>query len=182
MKKTIICFVGPMASGKDVAKKYLEEKYQALSFRFSSVLRDSLDCLGVEASRDNLINLSSWARDNFGNDLLAKAIAKKAEKTQAEIIIIDGARRKDDLIYLKNSENFHLIAIDADPKIRYERLVLRNENAGDDKKSYQDFLNDHQKETETSIPETMAEAKFSIDNNTDLESLYKQLEEILKQL
>ena len=182
MKKMIICFTGLMASGKDVAKKYLEKNHQATSFRFSSVLRDALDCLNIEASRNNLINLSTWDRENFGNDLLAKAIAKKAEQAEAELVVIDGARRKDDLIYLKNNKDFHLIAIDADPKIRYERLVLRNENQGDDKKSYQDFLNDHQKETEISIPETMAEAKFSINNNGDLESLYKQIEEILKQL
>lgn len=182
MDKLIICFVGLIASGKDAAKKYLEKEYGATSFRFSSVLRDALDCLGIENSRDNLINLSVWARENFGNDLLAKAIANKARATQANLIIIDGARRLDDLIYLRENPNFRLISIEANPELRYERSLSRNENPGDVEKSYETFLKDHEKETELTIPETMTKADFIIDNNGDLPSLYRQIDDIMKNL
>ncbi|MBN2854174.1 AAA family ATPase [Patescibacteria group bacterium] len=182
MDKLIICFVGLIASGKDAAKKYLEEKYGAESFRFSSILRETLDALGVEKSRDNLILLSTWARENFGNDLLAKTIAKKAEEANNNLIIIDGARRLDDLIYLRKNKNFHLIAIEAEPKIRYERSLTRNENPGDKEKSYEIFLADHKKETEITIPETMASANFKIDNNGDFPALYRQIDDLMKNL
>ena len=182
MDKLIICFVGLIASGKDAAKKYLEEKYGASSFRFSSVLRDALDSLGLENSRDNLITLSTWARETFGNDLLAKAIANKAKAIQANLIIIDGARRLDDLMYLRENPNFHLIAIEASPELRYKRSLLRNENPGDAEKNYETFLKDHKKETEVTIPETMAQADFKIDNNGDLANLYRQIDEIMRTL
>lgn len=182
MKKTILCFVGLIASGKDVAKKYLETNYQAESFRFSSILRDTLNCLGVENSRDNIISLSTWSRETFGNDLLAKAMANKVAKSENELIIIDGARRVDDLIYLKQNPDFHLIAIDAPVEIRYQRSISRNENPGDQEKSYETFLKDHEKETEITIPETMAQADFKINNDSDLENLYQQVEDILEKL
>jgi len=182
MDKLIICFVGLIASGKDAAKKYLEEKYGATSFRFSSVLRDALDALGLESSRDNMINISTWARETFGNDLLAKAVAKKAKTSPANLIIIDGARRLDDLIYLRENKNFYLIAIEAEAKIRYERSLTRNENPGDKEKSYEAFLEDHKRETEITIPETMASADFKIDNNSDFTALYRQIDELMKNL
>ncbi len=182
MDKLVICFVGLIASGKDAVKKYLEEKYGAESFRFSSILRETLDALGVEKNRDNLILLSTWARENFGNDLLAKTIAKKASEADNNLIIIDGARRLDDLKYLKENENFFLVSIEAIPEIRYERSLSRNENPGDAEKSYETFLKDHEKETEKTIPETMASADFKIDNNGDFKALYQQIDELMKKL
>lgn len=182
MDKLIICFVGLIASGKDAAKKYLEEKYGANSFRFSSVLRDALDALGLESSRDNMINISTWARETFGNDLLAKAIAKKALEANNNLIIIDGARRLDDLKYLRENKKFYLIAIEAETKIRYERSLTRNENPGDKEKSYETFLEDHKRETEITIPETMASADFKIDNNGDFPALYEQIDNLMKKL
>ncbi len=182
MNKLILCFVGQIASGKDVLKKYLENEYGAKSLRFSSILRDALDCLGVENNRDNIIKLSTWSRSTFGNDLLAKTIAKKAKEIDNNLVIIDGARRIDDLIYLKENKNFQLIAIEADTKIRYERSLLRAENPGDAQKSYQDFLKDEKKETEITIPETMASANFKIDNNQDFKHLYQQIDNILQEL
>lgn len=182
MEKLILCFTGLIASGKDVSKKYLEEKYGAKSLRFSSLLREALDCLGVENNRDNIIKLSTWSRESFGNDLLAKTITKKAKEIEAKIVVIDGARRPDDLIYLRKEKNFYLIAIEAETEKRYERSVLRNENSGDDKKSFIDFLKDQEKETEKTIPETMALADFVINNNDNVSSLYKKIDEILEKI
>ena len=65
MEKLIICFTGEIASGKDVSKEYLEKKYGAQSLKFSSLLRDALNCLGIESNRNNLIKLSTWSRENF---------------------------------------------------------------------------------------------------------------------
>jgi hypothetical protein len=40
MSKIILGFTGPIASGKEVAKKYIETKYGASSFKFSTILRN----------------------------------------------------------------------------------------------------------------------------------------------
>ena len=62
-------------------------------------------------------------------------------------------------------------------------FLLRNENAGDSEKTFDRFMKDHQLETETQIPEVMAEAKFSIDNTEDgFEHLYKKIDKMMGEI
>lgn len=179
MEKKIIGLVGLIASGKGVAKNYLIKEYEAIEFRFSSILREALDVLGIEQTRDNIISLSTWSRENFGNDLLAKAMAKHVKNSKKNIIVIDGIRRMDDILYLKDLPGFKMIAIEADSELRYKRSIIRNENPGDKEKNYEQFLKDHQKETEITIPETMNNADYKIINEGSLEDYYKEIDKIM---
>lgn len=182
MSKIILGFTGPIASGKEVAKKYIEKKYGASSFKFSTILRTILDFVAVEQNRDNIIALSTFLRQQYGEDLLAKAIAKSVTEAKNDFIVVDGIRRMADIEYLKKVPGFTLIAIDAKPEIRYQRSVSRNENLGDDVKSYYQFLADHQKETEATIPEVMAKANYQINNTGNLEDLYDQIDKIIEKI
>ncbi len=179
MSKIILGFTGLIASGKDVSKKYLEAKYNAASFRFSTILRDVLNRLDIPISRNNIITLSTWARATFGQDLLARVIAKDVINTKEELVVVDGIRRLPDIEYLNRIPGFILISIAADQKTRYERVISRNENKGDAQKTWVDFLADNQKETELTIPEVMAVAQYHINNNGSFEELYAQIDKII---
>jgi len=182
MSKLIIGFTGLIASGKEAAKNYIENKYGASSFKFSNILRNILNDIDVEQNRDNIIDLSTFLRQRYGEDILAKAIAKNVREADEKIIVVDGIRRLADIKYLQEVPGFVLVAIDADSKIRYSRSVTRNENPGDAQKSYDDFLNDHQKETETTIPEVMAKANYQINNNGDLNVLYQEIDKMMEKI
>jgi dephospho-CoA kinase len=178
-KKIILGLVGTLASGKETIKKYIVEKYNAKDCRFSTILRDAMNRTAIPISRENLQKFSTILRANFGENILAKAIAADASKLDADIVVIDGIRRFTDIEYLEKLFNFILIKIDADPKIRYERLKKRNENIDDDKKTFEEFLNDHEAEADKQIPEVMKAAKYFIDNSGSFENLYKQIDELL---
>lgn len=180
MPKKIIGLTGQIASGKGTVKKYLEEKYGARDCRFSTSLRDILLRIGEEISRENMQKISTVLRENFGQNILAKIIAKDIEKLDGDIIVIDGIRRISDIEYLKEMPGFVLIRISADPKIRYERMVKRNENKGDNKKTIEQFLKDHESDSDKEVPIVMGIATKHIDNNGDLENLYKQIDQIMK--
>lgn len=180
MKKNIFGLVGSLASGKETTKKYLAEKYNAKDCRFSSILRDVLNRIAVPNSRENLQKVSTVLRANFGENLLARAIAADALKLEADVVVIDGVRRFTDIEHLKDLPNFILVKIDADPKLRYERMKLRNENEGDDKKTFEEFLSDHEAEADKQIPEVMKTAKYSIDNSGTFDELYVQIDEMVK--
>jgi dephospho-CoA kinase len=182
MPKLILGFTGLIASGKDASKKYLEQKYGAKSFRFSTILRDVLNRLDLPTNRDNMINVSTALRETFGQDLLAKVMAKDTAATKEDIVVVDGVRRLSDIKYLNEIPEFILISIEADPKIRYERMLARDENEGDAKKTFADFNADHEKETEKTIPEVMAAAKYHLNNNGKLEELYAQIDKIIIEL
>lgn len=182
MAKVILGFVGQIASGKDVSKKYLEKKYNAQSCRFSTILRDVLTRIGIEIKRENLQKISTVLRQTFGEDLLALAISKDAANFEADIVIVDGVRRLTDISHLVALPHFFLVKIEADPELRYERMKTRNENVGDDKKTYEDFLKDHEVEADREIPKVMATAKYSLDNNGSVEDLYSQLDKLVGNL
>ena len=181
-QKIIIGFTGLMASGKDAAKKYLEENYQAESFRFSSIMRDVLKRINVEMSRTNLSAVSLCLRQTFGEDLFAKVIANDAQNANSDIVVVDGVRRLADIAHLSKLDGFHLVAIEADPKIRHERLVKRGENVGESDKTYEQFIADHQAETELTIPEVMSKADLRINNDGNFEDLYKQIDELVEKI
>jgi len=182
MPKIIIGFTGLMASGKDAAKKYLEEKYGAKSFRFSTIMRDVLTRIHVEISRENIQSVSLCLRETFGEDLFAKVMATDIDETDSAVVVADGVRRLADIANLAKLDGFHLVAIEADPKIRYERMVKRGENIGDSEKTYEQFLADGQKEAELKIPEVMSSATFIINNDGDFANLYQQIDKIMKKI
>lgn len=182
MAKIILGLVGPIASGKDTVKKYLGKKHNARGCRFSSILRDILERLDLPNSRQNMQELSTILRQKFGEDILAKAIAADAIKLKSDIVVVDGVRRPADIKFLKKLPGFALVAIDAEPKIRYRRLVKRGENVGDIQKTYTQFIKDHQYETELAIPTLMKKAKYKLDNNGSLADLYQQIDKLMIKL
>lgn len=182
MSKIILGLVGPIASGKEETKKYLVEKYKAKDCRFSTILRDVLDRISIPVRRENMQKISTVLRANFGEDLLAKVIANDASKFDADIVVIDGVRRPTDIEHLVVLPNFFLIKIDANEKLRYERLIKRNENPGDSEKTFDQFINDHNSEADSLVPVVMATAKYSIDNNGTIEELHLQIDKIIEGL
>src|SRR3989338_2015109 len=111
MNKMILGLVGEMAAGKSTVTQYLKEKYGAVTFRFSDMLRDVSKRLYLEETRGNMQLLSTVLRQNFGEDLMSKVLAKDVEKSPHPIIITEGVRRPTDITYLKELPGFHLIAL-----------------------------------------------------------------------
>ena len=178
-KKLVLGLVGLLASGKGTAAKYLEKKYSADTYRFSTMLRDLCDRVYLEHSRDNLIKMSEAIRHTFGEETMARVMAHDAKNAKNNIVIVEGIRRMADIEYLSRLPNFVLIEIFAEPKIRYARLIKRNENPDDGAKTYKQFLADHQRSTEASIPEVAARATERIDNNGNIENLRGQLDKLV---
>jgi dephospho-CoA kinase len=177
--KKIIGLVGPIASGKDVAKKYIEEKYGAESVKFSQMLRDVLNRLRIPIERENMQKLSLSLIENFGDDIFSKNIIEDANTKESDIVILDGVRRLSDISTVKKEGNFILIGVTADTKIRYERMKKRNENEGDKDKTFDDFIEDQKRGTEIHISDLIEQADYVLDNGGNLEDLYRQIDEVV---
>jgi dephospho-CoA kinase len=72
------------------------------------------------------------------------------------------------------------VEIFADSKVRFGRITKRGENADDNTKTFEEFMADHQKPTEITIPAVIELAKERIDNNGSTEDLQKQIDELIK--
>lgn len=84
---------------------------------------------------------------------------------------------------LKQKEHFLLFAIDADPKVRYERVVLRASET--DKISYEEFVANEQREmnnidpTKQNISACMQLADHLFTNDGTFEELHQQIDEVV---
>ncbi len=181
-KKIIIGLTGQIACGKGVIKKFLIEKYKASDYRFSTILRDVLIRLDIEQSRENIQNMSTLLRQTFGEDILAKVMAKDAKKDDHHFIVIDGIRRMADIKYLREVDGFFLVSVEASEELRHQRVIERNENPGDDVKTFEDFIKDQNAESESQIPETMSNADFTINNNGTWDELWEQIHQLVKKI
>ena len=80
--------------------------------------------------------------------------------------------------------NFYLVAIEADQKTRYERMLTRGQNPGESASelTFEQFQKNESAEAESLIDEVAKEAKFKINNDGTKEDLYIQIEDIIKQV
>lgn len=182
MSKIILGFVGELGAGKTVVCDYLKDKYDSNSYRFSDPLRDVLKRVYLEQTRENMQLLSTILRENFGQDLLAKIMASDADQDSGQIVSVDGVRRFPDIEHLQKVDGFYLIYVTADSKTRYNRIILRKQNPGEDQITYEEFLESEKSEADRSIMEVGEKADFKIVNDNSLENLYDQVEKIINQL
>lgn len=180
MAKIILGLAAELAGGKGTAARYMAEKYEGSSHRFSTMLRDVLDRLYLEHSRGNMQNLSTIIRKTFGEDTMAKVMFEDTRKDQREVVAIDGVRRPADIEYLRQLPEFKLIYIDTSLENRYERIVKRGENPDDKSKTLEQFKKDQEGEADVQIRNLKAEADYVIDNNQDMNHLYRQIDEIIE--
>jgi len=179
--KIILGFIGEKAGGKGAAAAHLAEKHGASVHAFSKPMKDCIERLGLEMTRTNLITFSEISRKAFGDDLYAKVIARDSANDPADIVIVDGIRRKADIALLKDLPGFHLIYITAPLALRWERAVKRNEK-GEGAMTLEQFTEQENASTEVAIPELGSRAEFRIDNTGTFDEFHEELENILKKL
>lgn len=180
--KMILGLTGDAASGKGTIAAYCRERHGASSYRFSDVLFETLGLLDVETSRDNLIKLSIALRRDFGETVLARALAKKVAADEHDLVVIDGIRRLGDIETLRTLPGFHLVYVTADVKTRYERQIKRGEKAGETSMTFEQFLAQENAETERSIKEVAAHAERTIANNGTRDDLFRAVDALLEAL
>ncbi len=182
MQKSIIGIAGEIASGKDTAGKYIAEKYQGHSLRFSQVLRDILDRMSLPQDREHMAALSLHLRKAFGEDILSRVILAESDKSQNELVVVDGVRRLPDIIHLEADERFYFIYVEASPETRYGRLIKRRQNADDATKTPAQFEKDALLETESQILDLKTRADYVINNDGTLEELQAQIDEAVTKI
>lgn len=165
MSKLIIGLVGQAGCGKGTMADLLQTEYGAGYFRFSAILSGILDRLALEKTREHFTALSETLRKTFGEDVLSYAIANEALHAPQDVVILDGIRRVEDIVGLEPLPLFKLVAIDADPKLRYERMKNRGEKASEKNFTWEQFLAEEQLPTEVTIPFVMKRATKTLTNN-----------------
>jgi len=182
MDKIILGLAGEIASGKGTAAKYIQEKYNGSTHRFSTMLRDVAGRMNLEESRENIQKLSTAFRQYFGDDILSKTIYHDVSGDAGNVVVIDGVRRQPDIKYMSTLPEFRLIYIETSAENRYKRIIEREENVDDKNKTFEQFKKDQSWETEKDIVDLKDKADFVINNDGSVEDLRGQIDKIINEL
>lgn len=182
MPKLIIGLVGQAGCGKGTVADYLKDHYQAGYVRFSAILGTILSALGREKSREEFIRASELLRKEYGEDVFSHAVAQQALTSDAEIVVVDGIRRLEDIVALEPLPHFKLLAITAPAELRFERMKKRGEKSTESNMTWEQFLKEEDAPTERTIPSVMERASHTLDNAGTQEELMTKVVELFKTL
>jgi len=177
----IIGVTGYISSGKDTVAEYLQKK-GFFHISLSNILREDLKRLGMEVTRDNLIELGNEIRTKHGGGILAERAMGRMEPDKNYVVTSIG--RVDEIMTLRNHKNFKLIFVDAPQKKRFEWFVSRKRE--EEPLTYNQFMKLEKFESKGSnaqhreFDNCKKKADIILNNNGTLEELKDKVEKILK--
>jgi len=181
--KIIIGVTGTIGAGKDTVTNYLHDKYGFTVVSIGDLTREELKAAGMSENRENLDFLAKKRTDEFGNGYWSRKCVAKIQQLKAEKIAISGVRRPADVSIPKKvfGNIYKLVLVDADTELRFKRLKARKRVG--DPKTLAEFKKQEKAEHKLfDFEKTATLADFVIRNETTVENLYKQIDEIVNNL
>ncbi len=182
----IIGIAGTNGSGKDSLGEILARYHDWLFVSVTDILRHGLIERGLAIERENLRNLSAqWRRQSGLGVLVDKAVEiyRKNPDNYKGLAIVSvrnpgEANRVHDL-------GGKVVWVDADPKVRYKRIVSR-QRGDEDRKTYEQFLAEEQAEMKHSGDEATlslagvkAKADIFLENDGTLEEFRSAIQKAI---
>ena len=180
----MIGITGTDGAGKGTVVDYLVEKKGFKRYHVRSLLLAEIEKKGLPKDRATMRLVANDIRREFGNDAFVTRFLEEARTHGDQFVIIDSIRAKAEADTLKK-EGGILLCIDADRRIRYERIKERASSS--DHVTYEEFILLEEREMNDPDPsgmqkaEVMKMADHTITNDVSLEALYADVERFLAQ-
>lgn len=176
----IVGLTGKFAAGKGTVADHLKEQ----GFRYhslSDVLREELAARGVPESREALLAVGNELRRDGGPDVLARRI--QGRLLDGADHIVDSIRNPAEVAALREVPGFFLLGVDADRRIRFERLIARGRQG--DPETFEQFVALEDQETHSTDPSTQrlhatfALADEVVANDADVDELERLVDAVV---
>lgn len=175
----IVGITGTSWAGKGTVVEILINQYGYQHYGVSEYLSQELKKQRLPIDRQHLINLANQLRSKYGSWAIVQLLYQQA-KQQNENAIIESLRSVWEVQELKKNTDFILLAVDADPQTRYQRILQRKSTK--DQVSRETFLQQEHSEMQNSDPNKqniqacMDLADYHINNDGTLDELEAQIQ------
>lgn len=180
-----IGITGTLGAGKGTIVDYLIEKKGFVHYSVRAYLTEEIKRRGLEVNRDTMTMVGNDLRATHTPSYIVEQLYERAQAS-GKNCIIESVRTPGEVAALRGKPNFYLFAIDADPKVRYERIVIRGSET--DHVSYETFIANEQREMTSDDPNKqnlkvcIEQADYVFDNGGSIEDLRAKVEEVLQQI
>lgn len=180
----IIGICGTLGAGKGTAVTHLESKgfvHYSISGRLAEMLKDR----ALSGERKNLSELADELAESYPGGIL-EVMHRQAKTDGVEHYILESIHRESEASYIQ-SVGGKILAVDADPKVRFERTAVRQEGEKDNV-SFEEFLESIEREEQgkgngtPNINEVVRKADHIIMNDGTIEDLHTKVEQWLQTL
>ena len=145
----VIGITGTIGAGKGTVVEYLVQKCGFRHYSVREYLLEIIRKAGMPENRDSMTAVANALRAAHSASFITDELYNRALK-EGKNAIIESIRAEGEIQSLRSKPHFHLLAVDADPKIRYERIHLRNSET--DHIDYNTFLADEARENSSDDP------------------------------
>ena len=179
----IIGLTGMPGSGSNSVGDFLVEEKGFIWLSYSDILREELQKEGKEITRKAMQDLGNEIRERYGAGELSKRLINKMES--GKNYVVGTIRNPAEIEELRKSNDFVMVHVFADRKLRFERVIKRDRES--DPKNWEEFLalenkdgGVGQKESGLRIRDCIKMCDHTIVNESTLEELRKRVDELLK--
>ncbi len=178
----IIGITGTLGAGKGTIVEYLISHHGFRHFSVRGFLTQIIQQRQLPLNRDSMVSVANELRAQHSPSYIVEQLLDQALQSGQDCII-ESIRTTGEIEALRKRDHFTLLAVDADPRLRYERVLERASET--DHISYETFQENEKREMTSTDPNKQnlaacqALADYRLDNNHSFEELYQQVEVVL---
>ena len=181
----IIGITGTLGAGKGTVVEYLVNKRGFDHYSVRAFLLKEIRRRGMAENRDSMVVVANDLRRKHGPSYVTDQLYLEAARI-GKNCIIESIRTPGEINSLRAKGQFYLIAVDADPKLRYERIVKRSSET--DQISFSTFIENETREMSATDPynqnlrDCILQADIILTNDGEKEDLFRRIEKVLLQI